>query len=103
MKKVTPKIKKYEKIGLTMFVAIPLPVTGGWTAAIAAFLLGMPFKIAFPLISLGVLIAGIIVSRLTLSGVMVGKIFGWEVLISVIITILIFYFFYRFIINKKKL
>ena len=29
-------IEKYERIGLVLFVAIPLPVTGAWTGSLAA-------------------------------------------------------------------
>ena len=36
-------IEKYETLGLAIFVAIPLPATGGWTGAMAAFLMGMKF------------------------------------------------------------
>ena len=32
------KIMKYGAIGLTLFVAIPLPITGAWTGSIAAIL-----------------------------------------------------------------
>ena len=39
-------IDRYERIGLILFVAIPLPVTGAWTGSIAAFLRGMKFHIA---------------------------------------------------------
>ncbi|MDI6840860.1 MAG: small multi-drug export protein [bacterium] len=55
-------VERYECIGLTLFVAIPLPITGAWTGSVAAFLLGIKFKFAFPSIVLGVLLAGIIVS-----------------------------------------
>ena len=61
-------IEKYEKIGLVLFVAIPLPVTGAWTGSIAAFLLGLKFRHAFLSILLGVIIAGAIVTRLCLLG-----------------------------------
>jgi len=47
-------------------VAIPLPFTGAWTGSLAAFVFGISAKKAFPLISLGVLIAGIIVLLSTL-------------------------------------
>src|SRR4030043_1091215 len=40
-------IERYERIGLILFVAVPLPLTGAWTGAIAAFLLGMKFQHAF--------------------------------------------------------
>lgn len=52
-------------LGLMFFVSIPLPVTGAWTGCVAAFIFGIKFRYAFPSISLGVLIASIIVSILT--------------------------------------
>jgi len=55
-------VERYGAIGLALFVAIPLPVTGAWTGSIVAFLLGMKFRKAFPAIVLGVLLAGIIVT-----------------------------------------
>jgi len=61
-------IERYERIGLVLFVAIPLPVTGAWTGSLAAVLLGMEFKKAFLSICIGVLIAGVIVTCLTLLG-----------------------------------
>jgi Predicted membrane protein len=61
-------IEKYEKLGLMLFVAIPLPVTGAWTGSIAAFLLGLKFRYAFLSILLGVIIAGAIVTSLCLLG-----------------------------------
>jgi len=53
-------IERYGSIGLILLVAIPLPATGAWTGAIAAFLFGIPPRRAFPLIVAGVLIAGVI-------------------------------------------
>ncbi len=61
-------IERYERIGLTLFVAIPLPITGAWTGSIAAFLLGLRFKYAFLSILIGVIIAGAIVTSLCLLG-----------------------------------
>lgn len=61
-------IERYEKIGLTLFVAIPLPVTGAWTGSIAAFLLGLRFRYAFLSILTGIIIAGAIVTSLCLLG-----------------------------------
>jgi uncharacterized membrane protein len=61
-------IEKYEALGLTIFVAIPLPVTGGWTGAMAAFLMGIPFWKAMLYILLGVMIAGVIMTALSLLG-----------------------------------
>lgn len=56
------KITKYAKIGLILFVAIPLPGTGAWSGAVIATLLGIPIKKAFLSISIGVIIAGIIMT-----------------------------------------
>ncbi len=60
------KIDKYGEWGLLFFVAIPLPGTGGWTGALLASLLHLNRKKAFLIISLGVFIAGLIVSVLSL-------------------------------------
>lgn len=61
-------IEKYERIGLTLFVAIPSPFTGAWTGSIIAFLLGLKFRYAFLSILMGIIIAGAIVTGLCLVG-----------------------------------
>ena len=61
-------VKKYERIGLMIFVAVPLPGTGAWTGSLIAFLLAMDLKSAFWPIALGVVIAGVIVLTLCLLG-----------------------------------
>ena len=55
-------IRKYKVWGLLIFVAIPLPGTGAWTGALIAAMFDIRLKTAFPVIALGVLIAGIIIS-----------------------------------------
>lgn len=67
-RKSTSRMEKYGPIALVTFVAIPLPFTGAWTGAIVAFLFDIPFKKAFPLIVLGILISGAIVLMLTQMG-----------------------------------
>ena len=59
------KILKYESWGLLIFVAIPLPGTGGWTGAMMAGLLDMRFKRSLPVLAVGVFIAGLIMSAVT--------------------------------------
>lgn len=54
-------------LALVSFVAIPLPVTGAWTGSFCAFLFGIRPRIAYPLIIVGVVIAGLIVT-LSLTG-----------------------------------
>ena len=58
-------IKKYETLGLFLLVAIPLPGTGAWTGALIAAVLNMRLKRAVPVIFLGVVIAGCIITLLT--------------------------------------
>ncbi|MBQ7116831.1 MAG: small multi-drug export protein [Clostridia bacterium] len=58
-------VKKYRLLGLLIFVGIPLPGTGAWTGALVADLLDIRIKHSFPVIALGVFIAGIIISILS--------------------------------------
>lgn len=56
----------FQDLALVLFVAIPLPFTGAWMATLVAFIFGIPFRRAFPLIFIGVIIAGVAVSLITL-------------------------------------
>ena len=49
-------------IALLLFVGIPLPGTGAWTGTLAASFLNMGFKSAVVSVSLGVLLAGVIMA-----------------------------------------
>ncbi len=60
------KIDKYGIWGLLIFVAIPLPGTGGWTGALLASLLHLDRKKSFGVIAIGVFIAGLIITILSL-------------------------------------
>lgn len=60
------KIDKYGIWGLLIFVAVPLPGTGGWTGALLASLLHLDKKKSFAVISIGVFIAGLIITILSL-------------------------------------
>lgn len=59
------QINKYGYWGLLLFVGIPLPGTGAWTGTLLAVLLNLDKKKSFLFISLGVLLAGIIMSILS--------------------------------------
>lgn len=65
-KKHSKKFEVLEEVALVTFVAIPLPMTGGWSGALAAFVFGIPPKKSIPLVGLGVAIAGVIVTLITL-------------------------------------
>lgn len=58
-------IQKYGAWGLLIFVAIPLPGTGVWSGSLAAALLDMRFKWAFPAILVGNIIAAVIIMGLS--------------------------------------
>ncbi|PKL72738.1 ligand-binding protein SH3 [Candidatus Kuenenbacteria bacterium HGW-Kuenenbacteria-1] len=60
------KFKQYGNIALIIFVAIPLPMTGAWSGAVAAFLFGIPYWKALGLIFVGVLLAGLIITLITM-------------------------------------
>ena len=49
-------------VALMLFVGIPLPGTGAWTGTLAASFLNMGFKTTVVAVSLGVVIAGIIMA-----------------------------------------
>lgn len=61
----TAKMEKYGDWGLFFLVAIPLPITGGWTGALTAFLFGINKLKAIGIIFGGILMAGIIVTLIT--------------------------------------
>ena len=55
-------------IALMLFVGIPLPGTGAWTGALGASFLNMGIKSTALSVSLGVIIAGIIMATVSLLG-----------------------------------
>ncbi len=61
-------IERYEAVGLTIFVGIPLPGTGAWTGSFAANIFGIAFWKSLLYIFVGVLLAAGIVTTLTLLG-----------------------------------
>ena len=62
---ISDKVKKYRLWGLFLFVAIPLPGTGAWTGALVADIFDIRIKHSLPIIAVGVLTAGIIMSALS--------------------------------------
>jgi len=66
-KKHNRKFEKWGALALVAFVAVPLPITGGWSGAVAAFVFGVPFKKALFLIFSGIAIAGAVVTGISLA------------------------------------
>ena len=67
-KKIEGNIEKWGFWGLMIFVMIPLPVTGAYTGSFAAWLFNIKKRQAFLAVSLGVIIAGVIVLAISVSG-----------------------------------
>lgn len=84
-------------IALLLFVGVPLPGTGAWTGTLAASFLNLDFKTSILAVTLGVLLAGIIMSV----GSKVVAILGWPG-VALIIAILIIVIVASIIISRNK-
>ncbi len=65
-KKTNGKMEKYGEWAIFILAAIPIPLVGGMTAALAAFVFGIPLKKSLPLLLFGTMVSGGIVLLLTL-------------------------------------
>ena len=68
-RKTTHLIEKYGFWGITLFVAIPLPVTGAYTGTAAAWLFGLDRKKSLLAVLVGVCISGLIVASVVYFGI----------------------------------
>ena len=82
---------------LLIFVGIPLPGTGAWTGTLAAIFLKLDFKTSIFAVTLGVLLAGVIMSL----GSKIVAILGWTGVFAIIAVILVIILI-SVIIKKKK-
>lgn len=73
--KLEEKVARYGYLGVMLFVAIPLPVTGAYTGTLGAWILGMDWKRTCLAAVGGVIISGLIVSTIILLGVGTHSIF----------------------------
>lgn len=78
-RKHSRSFERWRDLALCFFVAIPLPGTGAWSGALAAFVFGVPFRRAMVAITCGVLIAGTVV---TLVVYFVSSVPLWVTLVS---------------------
>ena len=67
--KVHAKVERFGYLGIMLFVAIPLPVTGAWTGTLGAWILGLGRKKTMMAVAAGVAIAGVLVSAIVGFGV----------------------------------
>jgi uncharacterized membrane protein len=71
------QVNRWGPLGLVLFTAIPLPVSGAWTATLISIVLGIHRGRAIASIYAGIVIAGLIVSAITFGGIAgVRAIFG---------------------------
>jgi len=68
-RKIDRYVEKYGYLGVAIFIGIPLPGSGVYSGALAAYLIGLDYKKFIIADIIGVLIAGIIVTIVSLTGV----------------------------------
>lgn len=67
-KRIHKYVDKYGILGVVLFIGVPLPGSGSYSGALGSYLLGIEFKKFIIANIIGVLIAGIIVTIVTLTG-----------------------------------
>lgn len=67
-KKIHKYVEKYGELGVALFIAVPLPGSGIYSGALAAYIIGMSYKDFIKAAVIGVLIAGVIVTAISLTG-----------------------------------
>ena len=66
--KIHPYVEKYGLIGLALFIGMPIPGSGSYSGALGAYLLGIGYKKFAWVNFIGVVIAGTLVTIITLAG-----------------------------------
>jgi uncharacterized membrane protein len=61
-------VEKWGWLGVAVFVAIPLPMTGAWTGTLGAWILGFSKRRTMLAVILGVVCAGAIVTTVVILG-----------------------------------
>jgi uncharacterized membrane protein len=89
-KRADKKIRRYEHLGLLIFVAMPVPFTGAWTGALIAYLFNLKFSRSLITIFIGVLMAASIMTIITLTGINILFIFIGVTIAGIIMAIIIF-------------
>jgi uncharacterized membrane protein len=67
-KKLGGGVEKWGWLGIAIFVAIPLPLTGAWTGTLGAWVLGVSKRRTMAAVVLGVFTSGAVVSAVMLLG-----------------------------------
>jgi uncharacterized membrane protein len=67
-RRIRPYVEKYGLLGVSIFIGVPLPGSGSYTGALGSYLLGIKFKRFVLANVIGVLIAGVLVTIISLTG-----------------------------------
>ena len=68
-KKLHNNVERWGWLGIAVFVAIPLPLTGAWTGTLGAWVLGLSRRKTMLAVALGVITSGAIVTAVVLLGI----------------------------------
>ncbi len=67
-KKITKFVDRFGLLGVALFISVPLPGSGSYSGALGSHLIGLDFKKFVIANTIGVTIAGILVTIITLTG-----------------------------------
>ena len=67
-RRIHPYVEKWGTVGVALFIAVPLPGSGSYSGAVGAYLLGMSYRKFIFANVIGVFLAGIAVTIITLTG-----------------------------------
>jgi uncharacterized membrane protein len=67
-KRIRPYVERYGTIGVALFIGVPLPGSGVYTAALGSCFIGIGYRRFFMATVIGVLIAAVAVTLITLFG-----------------------------------
>lgn len=94
------QVEKYGALGLTLFVAIPLPGTGVWSGCLVAFLLGIKTPYAIAAITVGEILAGLFVTFASMGVMAVSQfLYGLEIVAICALVLVVLYWIYK---RKKR-
>jgi len=66
--KIEKSVEKYGELGVALFIGIPLPGSGVYSGALGSYLIGLKFKKFIIANIIGVVIAGVVVTLVVVSG-----------------------------------
>ena len=68
-RKLQGGVDRWGWLGVALFVAVPLPITGAWTGTLGAWVLGFSRRRTMAAVILGVITAGAVVTAVAVLGI----------------------------------